>query len=387
MTFEDKVSQLNAAYFFQEFTFSRNKFKPDPKTELELADAVVSLDDLRIIYQVKERNAPANTTAEREGRWFQSEILRHATKQIRDTLEYLKKYPNIEVCNDRGHSFNLAEPSPGRLHKVIVYHPNDLLPGEWKKKKYYESQTAGIIHLLHAADYLGILKTLVTPVEVAEYLAYREQLARVWGIDLETVPEQALVGHYLRNLPELPPTVEFVKLLAGLERQDQNDWDISKIITLFPERRTTPQKQPTEYYRIIKELAKMYRTDMRVFKERFALSMKKALSETLADPYRFVASTNCGFIFIPLQRKDLKRRDELLRAFTHLHKYDMKLDRCIGLSFIAEEGTGFCDVQWCCMEFSWHEDEQKSRFISEHSPLRPLKTHRIERYGLENVPD
>jgi hypothetical protein len=387
MTFEEKVSQLNAAYFFQEFTFSRNKFKPDPNTELELADAVVSLDDFRIIYQVKERNAPADTTAEREGKWFKSEILTHATKQIRDTLEYLKEYPNIEVCNDRGHAFNLAEPAPGRLHKIIVYQPNALLAREWKGKKYYESITAGIIHLLHAADYLGILRTFVTPVEVAEYLAYREQLARDWGSLLETVPEQALVGHYLRNLPGLKPTWEFVKFLAELEKQDQDEWDISKIITLFPDRRTTPQKGPTEYYAIIKELARMYRTDMRAFKERFALSMKKALGETIADPYRFVASTDCGFIFIPLQRKDMEKRGELLPAFTHLHKYDMKLDRCIGLSFIAEEGTGFCDVQWCRMEFPWHEDERTLRFIREHSPLRPLKRHRVERYGLEKVLD
>ena len=281
----------------------------------------------------------------------------------------------------------MAEPAPGRLHKVIVYQPNDLLAHEWKGKKYYESQTAGIIHLLHAADYLGILRTFVTPVEVAEYLSYREQLARDWGTGLEIVPEQALVGHYLRNLPNMKPTLEFVKFLAELERQEQDEWDISKIITLFPDRRTTPQKGPTEYYGIIKELAKMYRTDMRLFKERFALSMKKALSETIADPYRFVASTGCGFIFIPLQRKDMGKRDELLRAFTHLHKYDMKLDRCIGLSFTAEEGTGFCDVQWCRIEFPWHEDERTRHFIRDHSPLRPLKTHRIERYGLEKVPD
>lgn len=386
MTFEETVSQLNAAYFFQEFTFSRNKFKPDPNTELQLADAVVSLDDLRIIYQVKERNDLANTTAEGEGKWFKSKVLTLATKQIRDTLEYLAKYPNIEVCNDRGHVFNLAEPSPSRLHKVIVYQANDLLPREWKQRKYHESKRAGIIHLLEATDYFGILRTFVTPAEVAEYLGYREQLARDWGTILESVPEQALVGHYLRNLPDLKPTLEFVQFLAELEKQDDDEWNISKIITLFPDRRTTPQKGPTEYYAIIKELAKMYRTDMRVFKERFTLSMKKALSETVVDPYRFVASTGCGFIFIPIQRKDMEKRDELLRAFTHLHKYDMKLDRCIGLSFTAEEATGFCDVQWCRVEFPWHEDERTRHFIKEH-PLRPLKAHRVERYGLENVPD
>ena len=66
MAFEDALGKLNADYFFREFTFSSNKFKPNPNEELELADNVVWLDDLMIVYQVKERNAPVDTTPERE---------------------------------------------------------------------------------------------------------------------------------------------------------------------------------------------------------------------------------------------------------------------------------------------------------------------------------
>ena len=62
-SFEDKVGQLNAAYFFREFTFSSNTFKPDPNAELELADKVVWLDDFLIVSQLKERHAPPDTAA------------------------------------------------------------------------------------------------------------------------------------------------------------------------------------------------------------------------------------------------------------------------------------------------------------------------------------
>lgn len=103
MSFENRVGQLNASYFFQEFTFSKNTFKPNPNSELELADSVVWLDDLLIVSQVKERNAPADTTPESERKWFEDEIVKKATRQIRDTLSYLKEYSEIELSNNRGH--------------------------------------------------------------------------------------------------------------------------------------------------------------------------------------------------------------------------------------------------------------------------------------------
>ncbi len=387
MNIENEIAILNSAYFFREFTFSRKTFKPDSKLELELADAVVSLDDLRIIYQIKERNAPAATTPEKEVKWFKSEVLGNATKQVRNTLEYLHKYPEIELCNDRGHKFNLAATSVPHTHKLVVYLPHDLLPESCKLKKYHKSQTAGIIHLVAASDYWGILETFVTPVEVAEYLAYREKLADIWGTVLEEVPEPALVGHYLRNLPDQKPSIKFLKFLAELQSQDKNDWDISRIITLFPERRTTPESNPAAYYRIIKELAKLYRTDMRAFKKRFRLSMDNALKNESVLPYRFVASTGCGFIFIPLIKEKIPDRDAALQSFTYLHKFDMHLDRCIGLTFVAENETGWCDVQWCRLDAPWHEDETTLAFIKENQPLREMKTAVVERYGLDKVPD
>ncbi len=126
---------------------------------------------------------------------------------------------------------------------------------------------------------------------------------------------------------------------------------------------------------------------MKMFKQRFALSMEKALKHESVRPYRFVASTGCGFIFIPLTKEESSDKHKTLKGLTYLHKYDRHLERCIGLTFIAEEGTGWCDVQWCRLESPWSEDERTRLFIKENQPLRELKTAVVERYGLENVPD
>ncbi len=55
MSFEKAVSSVNELFFFKEFTFSRNTFRTQENNEIEFADNVVWLQDLLILYQVKER--------------------------------------------------------------------------------------------------------------------------------------------------------------------------------------------------------------------------------------------------------------------------------------------------------------------------------------------
>lgn len=59
-------SELHSLLFFEEFTFSRNKFSPPSTSELEFADAVVMLGDVLLIYQIKERSAAKAGDAEAE---------------------------------------------------------------------------------------------------------------------------------------------------------------------------------------------------------------------------------------------------------------------------------------------------------------------------------
>jgi hypothetical protein len=384
VSFEEEVGELNAAYFFREFSFSSNTFKPDPKAELELADTVVWLDDFLIVSQLKERKAPKNATADKELTWLSEEVVKKATRQVRDTLSYLKTYSQIEVSNNRGHVFNLANAGAKQIHKLVIYHPHELLPKNCVFKKYHRSKTAGVIHLIPSAAYLEILRTLVTPVGIAEYLAFRESLVNKWEGATAEVSERALVGQYVRNLPDEKPSVEFVKYIDEIE-QKVKDWDISRIIHLFPERKTTTNP-PESDYTIIGELAKLYRTEMAEFKKRFHFSMQKALANEFCQPHRFTTSKECGYVFIPLGREDVLHKGSALTNFTTLNKHDQKLDRCIGLSFTAEGEGSWCDVQWYHLEFPWKENPDLQALLDENCPFRPVNERKIERYGLLNGP-
>ena len=382
MTFEEELSKANTNHFFREFTFSKNQFKPNPQSELELADSVIYLDDLLIVFQVKEREALPDTTPEQEKKWFKQQVLNRATRQIRDTLRYLKTYPVVEVTNGWGHVFNIAAAEIKKFCKVVLYDGNPSLPESLASTRFHESSTAGIIHVFDSSDYLAMLRTLITPVEVADYLLFRERIINRWGEAVSAVSEKALVGQYLRNLPDVHPSSMFEVLVDKLIQKETEEWDILRIIHLFAERRNTPQKSPTDYYDTLTELAKLNRTDMRLFKERFRMAMDNANADQDVRPYRFVASTGCGFLFIPCPRPLETRRVVMLRALSELNKYDLKLERCVGLSFLSEGNESWCDVQWYRVVYPWKENPEADKVLKEHVPFRPIKTSVVERYGL-----
>jgi hypothetical protein len=90
MSFQEDIAKFNECYFFREFTFSENTFRKTPTEEVEFADNVVWVDEPLIVYQLKERQAPSDTTPEKEQRWFKRNIIDKAKTQIRDTLNYLQ---------------------------------------------------------------------------------------------------------------------------------------------------------------------------------------------------------------------------------------------------------------------------------------------------------
>lgn len=208
---EQYISELNSNVFFREFSFARNKFSPEPKRELEFADHVVWLDDLLIAFQLKERNICDNANSENEGKWFNDNVVRDATKQIRNTIGYLRDCSDIHLTNDRNHTFNISTASLKSIDKIVLYSSHEALPLKCRNKKYHSSSSAGFIHILHIEDYIGICKTLVTPPEIHHFLTYREELIKHWGKETAHIPECALLGHFLYGDLSAEPSGESKK--------------------------------------------------------------------------------------------------------------------------------------------------------------------------------
>lgn len=380
-SFADELAALNEWHFFHEFVYSHTTFRPAPGQEVELADNLVSLGDILIAYQLKEREQIPEATAETEKRWFESKVLGKATRQIRDTDKYLRDHKFIELQNARGHRAEVTFSSIGQFHKLVLYLPQPELPAECRAIKHHRSSTVGMIHVISGHDYLGIVRMLLTPAEVADYLAFREKLISRWPNEILSVSEASLVGQYLSGDLEDRPSAEFTEYLKRLEHH-ADEWDMSGIIAKFPDRVTT-DNAPTDYYPIVRELSLLRRDELRQFKQRFQISLEKARADEFARPYRMaVPRTGCGFVFIPITKELLPRRQIGLTNLTLGHKYDQRLSKCIGVS-IADDVKPWFTAEWCYIEFPWEEDSEMEQWLKTSSPFREVKHVVSPRYSFD----
>jgi hypothetical protein len=376
MTLEQSAARLNSLYFLPEFTFANATFTPHAGTELELADGLIWLDDTAVIFQMKERALSGKNDQSSVEKWFQKRVVGEATKQIRDTIKYLDANSTITAKNSRGQPVTLNSSKLKTLHKVVLYsEPTQ----SFSRSTHHVSRTAGFIHLLPLTDYEGLVRTLCTPSELFEYLAWRETLLTKWTICSE-LPEQALIGHYLWGDPDKTPSLEDVCYLYTVE-QEVESFDLTGILHRFLDRTYDGiGKEETSYHRIIAEVAKLDRSGLKAFKERFKLSMDKAKENAYTAPFRFSnPATDCGFVFIPLEDRFRDKRRPVLAYLTRAHKHEMHLSKSVGLIFLADP-DGWSTIDWCIVEAPWHEDTVMDEFLAKSSPFRPTKPASGSRY-------
>lgn len=380
MTFEEQIANLNEFFFFKEFTFSSMTFRPSAGNVLELADNVINIDDLLLVYQLKERHAPDDTTPDAEVKWFDNKVLKRGKNQIRDTLTYLDEYSPIQIENHRGLAFEINRDQISHIDKLIVYHPDPKLPAKCANIKFYQSSVAGNIHIIQTVDYLGICKTLVTPVEVHDYLSFREDLWGNHSVKVENCPEQAIVGQYLSGELDAEPDTRYIEYLFAL-KQNRIEWNIAGIIRHFPESVITDNK-PNDYYKIIVEIAKLKRSELKAFKERFVLSVDQANKNEFVLPFRMtIPRTGCGFVFIPIDDRLKETMQTGLMNLTDAHKYDQKLDKCIGVTFL-KEGEHFL-INWCYLERPWTPDLDFEKKLKSNYPFRKVEVHEVSPYSFQ----
>ena len=378
---EKIVSFINTNVFFKEFTFSRNEFvTPDGKSELQLADNVVWLDDIPLIYQIKDRDIEAKGS---ETKWFNGKVQKKAVKQIKGSLNYFNIYKDITIINERGHSLNICEANLTKAKKIIVYTPTNALPDEKRFLKFHRSKTVGLIHLFHFEDYNGICKFLFTPSEIDEYLTFRESLYEKHEQKLNSLPEQYVLGHFLESTDTENIDLAYLDNVRKLKK-NESEFEISFIIDLFKDR-IIKMGNDNDYYFIIKEIAKLDRVELKAFKDRFKLSLEKAKTQTFVRPYRMTSiRTNCGFVFIPIELKESSVWKNVLLNLTTAHKYEQKLKKCVGMIVCHNSKQKLYDINWSYIENEWLYNEVLEKLLKENNPFRNVSLKKENKYFFNN---
>lgn len=380
-TLEEFVAHLHQLAFFRELTFSKNKFAPEAGRELELADGLIWLDSHLIVYQMKERLASSDSCIDK---WFKNKVLKKGVKQVKDSLDYISRYPSISVTNEQGHTFSIQRTAIEKVTKAVLFLPH--ADDTTYFRKYHISQTADFIHLIDARDYLEVCRTLRVPADIVEYLEYREKILRKLGDESSIYREAMLVGQFVSSNHQADPTAESVHYLQAL-KQDEETWDISDLIASL-HKNIESTNNPYDYYKILFEFAKLPRSAWREVKTRFELAFEMVRQEKFALPYRFTyPNTGCGFIFIPVPPELFNSsefplfRSNGVQNFTQAHKYDQRLNRCVGVA-MAKDGSDYL-IDWCFLDFRWERDAEMDEKMKD-APLRPIRDNEQRRYKFDN---
>lgn len=380
---EKTVSQINMNVFFKEFTFSKNDFiELNSKQKLEFADNVVLLDNIFFIYQIKDRALTAND----DEKWFDNKVLKKGVRQIKNTLDYLENHKGITIINEKGHKINISEAEKTTPRKIIIYTPSNSFPDNKRFIKFYESSEVGLIHLFHSEDYYWICKYLLTPAEIEEYLEFRESFYARQKLILNEFPEQYVLAHFIETLETDTIVPEYIDNLKIIDHEHKG-FDISFLIKNFT-KHIKLIKHETEYYPIIKEIAKLNRSEMAEFKQRFVLSMEKCKETDIVLPFHiYIPRTDCGFVFIPLSGSRSKYWKTALNNFTLAHKYAQKAFKCVGVVLFKSliDNENYFEVYWEYAEFTWEHDSALDSILKDDFPFRKSKIKQIaNRYKNES---
>jgi hypothetical protein len=381
---EEILTKINTGIFFKEFTYHQNEIFRLDGGSFELADNVVLLDELLLVYQIKEREKAVLKSAESEEKWFVRTVAGKAMKQIEHTVGYFETFNSLPVTNGRGQEVDVSGNRPEEAVKLIIYDSNSIYLAEKRNLKFLKSPKIGLVHLFQIADYEKVCRYLITPAELAEYLDFRVKIYNRHGGALNTWSENYLLAHFFTT-----PEVEHLNkdYLANLAKMDTDikEFDISWILNTFFEKLLMfDQGRPTDYHYIVREIAKLNRVELKGFSSRYRKMLQNAQDYLFEYPARFTSvRTGCGFVFINILKENNGYWEACLSNCTEMYKYKHKLKKCLGV--IAMRKPPYYDIFWAYSSGDWVQDDAMEDLLEVERGIYPeSKIEPLPRYPLCN---
>ncbi|MCA8994913.1 MAG: hypothetical protein KDA88_23250 [Planctomycetaceae bacterium] len=383
MSLEDVIANENSRIFTREFTFSATLFDRSDGQEVELCDGAVWIDDLLLLFQIKERNPHYDThDAREETKWFERKVEKDAVGQFVDTLRYLREENSLPFANHRGQTLDFALAQPTRIHLIALFDSSEALPLDVASRKGRTSKRVGFVHYFHRVDYQAICLILHTPTEIAEYLHFRANFVQR-NEKANRVSEKALFGKFLTDADDSNDIRDEHEFVVDRLVDDRDDFNISRLLAVYFDR-IAYGNEGTQYHAILSELAKLPRNMLREFRKRFEWAMSKCHDDALAKPSRFYSkSQECSFIAIPLPTEERRNWQEHLNIYTRLCKYDFKSKRCLGFTTaIDADRPDAYAIHWCHLNFDWQPIPEMEAILAEENWFRDTKEQLLGKYKL-----
>ncbi len=379
---EQYFNFVSSEFFFKEFTFSDVRFSVRGQSEIELADSILVVGPIFILFQLKQRTILPETSQLEEDRWFDRKVLRKAIDQFASVNKTIMRAGSVSARSAAGidQQFDASEFANGI--KVVVYSAGPMLSMRMRKKKARVSRRLGFIHLIEINDYINICRNLITPMELYDYLIFRKSIIDRFPESADQVDEVSLLGQFISGDFEIMPDSSFDRFLSVLKMPNVIRRN-HEFIKLF--KGSLVSGAMDQYHLILRELALLRRNALHLLWDRIDLAIASCEKNTFRTPMRFADPTrSSGFVIVPLESEFREYRLTGLNNFTLAHKYDQKLRTCVGVT-ITKDGDYFL-LEWCFAEFAWEFDDLMEEALKKNFPFLKVRQGQLSSYEFSSLP-
>lgn len=385
---ERVLRSFNSSYFLKEFTFLPKKIQ-DAEGESTFSDGFIWLRDYMIIWEYKERELLRQApTPDAQGKWFQRKVLRKAKDQIKGDKDFFGKYGGKNFENLQGQTIEIDLDSVKETHYLIIYASRYPLPQDCVNQKYYTTrEDRQFIHLMHATNWIPLCNSLLTPMEIIEYLRFRKEYLTII-LDSSLQSEKSLLGRFIRSdrVPDLRFDTKqrnYEWVVDKMERKPVKAFD--SLMKQLPKILTGMGETETSYLEMLIEFALLGRKQ----RENFVAHLENAILKSLYDDYKphncltFLNTNLAGFVFLsnPIDQPQ-EEIIPLLEQTTLAYKYDDKLTIAIGINIRAESKYSIL-ADWYYTRGPWKPNPEQERLVKklyDEGWFNKAKTIGVPRY-------
>jgi hypothetical protein len=365
---QDITLHLNANVFTRTFSFSSAQLPVLASPPPPLADHVVLVDGVGLVIDLCERKGQARLKSAEIETWFANEVLRKGVDRVRNTRDLLRSYDGISLVNSRGHRVSVAPKGLDNVAGLILH--RSPRAGGYFPPRFRKSRKLGFVHIMRDSDYFGICEHLITPSELAGYLKFREEIfSRAFPVAPE-VSEAALLGQYLFEELDAPADARY-ETAGRAFRGDPNTWAFSYVLQNLSTQiaKRDDESVETTHQRILAELARLERPELRELKTQLRLSLEAVRADRFELPYRVTCtSTQCCFLVLPGSAEFRLRAREALESLATASKYELGLQKQVSIA-MWRSGE-IIDFDWLYTEGPNVPDEKLDKRLVQAYPFR-----------------
>lgn len=371
---EEFITRINQNVFYREFTFDRTEIITEQNNRVELADNILWIDDMLIVFQIKERNELISKGQSNIENWFSNKVLKKAKDQIKNTNTWIRSCSTVELRNSNGQVLTMHPEDIGKIINIIIYHVDTPLPDSFVPEIKHRTQDGLFIHILSSEDYYQICRYLITPSELYDFLKFREDLLSYYPQSPFT--EQYILAHYFHNSNDLKMDCSYIddleKICTAIELND-NKFNLYPFLNSF---RDTVMRanDGIEYIEIVKELAKLNRQEILWFKQRLADVIECANPDPCEIKPMYIDRTGCAIIIMKPRVDGYVYWENILRNNTEDYKYAKRAAR--GLGIIVMHDNGDIILNWCLDYTPWAYNAELEKTSTELNSL--LNSKRVQ---------